>query len=63
MTAAAAALLTAVVLRRSFGYLRKDVLIEDKRNLRSARHRAHGCHPGTCQLPAGFSRKGSGVRT
>jgi hypothetical protein len=36
----------------SFGYVRRDVLILDKGNLRSARHDALGCHPGTCQLPA-----------
>ena len=52
MTAAAVALPTAVMLRMSFGYLRIDVLNEDKGNLRSARHHAHGSHPGTCQLPA-----------
>jgi hypothetical protein len=52
MTAAAVALPAAVRLRRNFGYLRKEVLIEDKGNLWSARHHAHGCHPGTCQLLA-----------
>ena len=36
----------------SFGYVRRDVLILDKGNLRSARHDALICHPGTCRLPA-----------
>ena len=62
MTAAAAALPTAVMLRRSFGYYVRDVLIVDKGHLRSARDprtaftRAHASYQRK-------SRKGSGVRT
>jgi hypothetical protein len=41
-TAAVTALPAAVMVRRSFGYVRRDVLIWDKRNLRSAREYAHG---------------------
>jgi hypothetical protein len=42
MTAAVTALPAAVTVRRSFGYVRRDVLIRDKGNLRSARERARG---------------------
>src|SRR5258708_1627177 len=52
MTAPVTALPAAVRVRRNFGCVRREVLIRDNGNLRSARHGALGCHPGTCQLPA-----------
>src|SRR5216684_1376718 len=60
MTAAVTALPAAVSVRRNFGCVRREVLIRDKGNLRSARHDALGCHPGTCQLPAESAGRGSG---
>jgi hypothetical protein len=63
MTAAAVALPAAARLRMSFGYLRIDVLNEDKRNLWSGATSHARLSPGHMPATGGFSRKGSGVRT